>query len=309
MIFDAHADILTFLAQNGAEEFRKTQLPLYKKAGISHSIFVNYTEPVSVNPVEEFNYINNRALHELEKLDDVIKICKTSEDFTKSSDKINIILGIEGLCGLSEISELDTLYNRGFRHASLTWNDENIYATGCAGNSNNGLSKKGREVLDFMQSNKMIIDLAHTNKRTFYDMMDIIKTPPLFSHGACSSLNDIPRNLDDEQLKTLKEHGGLFGISTVGFFLDKDKSKQNVSRLCEHIDHAVSLMGIDKVCFGFDFCYYLYENQPENDMVDIKNIGDIELIFDELSRRGYDCDSLTKLKSQNFSNFINKVLK
>ena len=49
MIFDAHGDILTDIYEENLkgnkDSFRTKHYPLYQKAGITHSIFVNWTDP------------------------------------------------------------------------------------------------------------------------------------------------------------------------------------------------------------------------------------------------------------------------
>ena len=41
-----------------------------------------------------------------------------------------VIFGLEGLRNLEKVEDIDKLYELGFRHAMLTWNEENKYATG-----------------------------------------------------------------------------------------------------------------------------------------------------------------------------------
>ena len=78
MLFDAHGDILTDMfeqTQKGNKNsFKSRHLELYKKAGITHSIFVNFTEPETTNETE-FKEIFANAFTELEENNDIFNIC------------------------------------------------------------------------------------------------------------------------------------------------------------------------------------------------------------------------------------------
>ncbi len=53
------------------------------------------------------------------------------------------MLGLEGLRNLKKWEDIEELYNLGFRHAMLTWNEDNKYATGVAGDKDSGLKRRG----------------------------------------------------------------------------------------------------------------------------------------------------------------------
>ena len=133
MIFDAHGDILTDLYQEvqkgNRESFRSRHLANYKTAGITHSIFVNWTDPSTENP-HLFQDIFHHAFLEMNNMIDIFHIVTSYSDMAISMnlDKIGVILGIEGLSQLRDVSELQELYQKGVRHATLTWNEINPYA-------------------------------------------------------------------------------------------------------------------------------------------------------------------------------------
>lgn len=79
----------------------------------------------------------------------------------------------------------------------------------------NGLSKLGREVISEMNKWGIMIDLSHPSKVANMEMMRLSKAPVIASHSSARALNDVSRNLDDEQLMMLKENGGV--VQTVAF--------------------------------------------------------------------------------------------
>ena len=124
-------------------------------------------------------------------------------DFKKLGN-FPVILGLESLRNLQSIEEFERIYQLGFRHAMLTWNEENRYATGIKGPSERGLTDEGKRVLDFMENKNMIIDVSHLNEKSFYDVLEYTNHNIIASHSNAKAICDHPRNLDDNQLRKLK---------------------------------------------------------------------------------------------------------
>ncbi len=314
MIFDAHGDILTDMYQqklkNNPNSFKKRHLDLYKKGGVTHSIFVNYTNPYTKDQ-NLFSKIFENAFIELEENNDIFKVCLNYDDMLISlkEEKIGVIVGMEGIKQLKGVNHLRELYQKGVRHASLTWNDENRYASGLDSPSTRGLTNEGIEILDEMESLGMIIDLAHSNEKTFFEILKNTSSPIIISHGNTKALCDHKRNYTDEQLKAISNRNGVIGICGIRSFIAKEDQFQNVEFLIKHIDHAVKIMGIDHVGLGFDFCYYLGDNTLDNNVDGLKTIADVNNIFIELEKIGYTQEEIEKIKHLNFERVIKKILK
>lgn len=314
MIFDAHGDILTDMYQqklaNNKNSFKSRHLDLYKSGGVTHSIFVNYTDPFKEND-ELFSNIFENAFAELQNNKDIFKICLNYNDMLLSvnEDKIGVIIGMEGIAQLRDVNHLNDLYNKGVRHASLTWNEENKYASGLNNKNTRGITKAGIEILHEMERLGMLIDLAHLNEVSFSDVISNTSTPLIISHGNTKANCNHIRNYTDEQLLAIKNSNGVIGICGIPMFIAKEKENQTVEFLVKHIDYAVKLMGIDHVGLGFDFCYYLYPNATDNKVENLKTIADVPNIFVELTKLGYSDDDIEKIKHLNFERVIKEILK
>src|SRR5690606_39226288 len=124
------------------------------------------------------------------------------------------------------IENLDSLYKRGARYLTLTWNYNLSWASAAAievkskGNRGKGLSKKGEQIIHRMNELGMMIDLSHGGEQTFYDVLKITTKPILVSHSNAASLTPHYRNLDDNQLAALKQNGGVVGVNFYSEFLD-----------------------------------------------------------------------------------------
>src|SRR5690606_34761943 len=112
-----------------------------------------------------------------------------------------VILGLEGLRNLQKPEDIEVLYNLGFRHAMLTWNEENKYAGGVKADPNYGLTDQGKKLLSLMEKLDMIIDLAHLNEKSFFDVLGYTQKNIIYSHGNVKEICDHPRNVNTKQMK------------------------------------------------------------------------------------------------------------
>lgn len=231
---------------------------------------------------------------------DLLKALKKSKELVDLKN-YKVILGIEGLRNLKSVNDLDEIYNLGYRHMMLTWNEENKYATGIKGDINRGLTKKGYEVLDFMIKNDMIIDLSHLNEKSFYDVINYTNKNIICSHSNIKELYNHPRNLTKDQLVKLKEANGLLGLTLVGGFLsDKDNFK-TLDEFFKHLKYAINIMSIDNVCFGFDFMDYFNYDKTAN-LEEVKSANDLNYFIKRLKEEGYSDKDINKLTYENIYN-------
>ena len=313
MIFDAHADILTDMyishKKGMKDSFKKRHLALYKKGEISHSIFVNWTYPKTEDP-NLFDNIFIEGIKELKDNTDIFHIVKNYEDLEMATklSKIGVIIGMEGIMQLKDINHLEMLYQQGVRHASLTWNEVNKFAAGLDGSELEGLTDLGKETVHKMESLGMIIDLAHSNPKTFNDVIENTTQPIIISHGNTKALCNHRRNYTDDQLLKIKERNGVIGICGIGAFISEDENHQTVEYMAKHIDYAVKLMGIDHVGIGLDVCYYLSDSKEDNGVKGFKTIGDTNNLTIELEKLGYSKEEVHKIYYANFARVVKDIL-
>ncbi len=217
-----------------------------------------------------------------------------------------IILGLEGLRNL-QFEYLDAIYELGIRHAMLTWNEENIYATGIKGDPKRGITPLGKKLLSKMEELDMIIDLAHLNEKSFFEVLEYTNKNIIFSHGNLKELCLHPRNLSLEQLKRLKEADGLLGLTLVRYFISINPKEQNLDFFLNHLERSVEIMGVDNVAFGFDFMDYLSD---ENENIDeISDQTHLRLLLEGMKKRGFTEFEIQKISYDNvYQKFKNKMI-
>jgi len=114
-----------------------------------------------------------------------------------------------------------------------------------------GLTDFGREVVPECNRLGIVLDLAHTYDSTFFEAVALSTKPVIFSHGNVFSECGHWRNLTDDQLKALRDCGGVFGMAFYPLFIDE--KEPTLERLLDHFDYAIDLIGPDHVGIGSDF--------------------------------------------------------
>ncbi len=172
----------------------------------------------------------------------------------KASGKKVILFGLEnGYAFGKDVSNVQKFANRGIIYATLCHNGDNDICDSARGNhEHNGVSPFGEEIIHAMNHVGMAVDLSHASEKSFYDAIEISKHPIFCSHSSCRSLCDHPRNLTDDQMRTLAKHDGLMQITLYSGFLRK-VGQADICDAMEHLRHALDIMGPDKVGLGTDF--------------------------------------------------------
>ncbi len=322
MIFDAHGDIwtdVTVKRQEGKEDvFKNFHLEKYKKGQVNAGIFVIWIDPPNdKNPRQRALEIIENMSVEITTNQDIFKIVKNYDDIKEGLDtnRFAILIGSEGLSYIGKnVDLLNALYLFGVRHATLTWNEENELATGVKGNPDRGLTQYGVEAVKRLEQLGIIVDVSHANEKTFWDICKITTKPIIASHSNCKALCNAPRNLSDEQLKAIKEKGGVVGLNAFSEFVADRVEDRDIEHLANHIDHMVEVMGIEHVGFGFDFDDYLegdtLSSFAEGDVktLGFENISKVPKIIEILERKGYSKDDIEKIKYKNFLRIIKQIL-
>ena len=197
--------------------------------------------------IEEIVNANNRYL----------SIARTPSDLyeDKRKGRRSIMLGIENGLALShDISNVRYFARRGVVYITLCHNGDNDIcdsARGC--NTHGGVSRFGEQVIKEMNRCGIMVDLSHAGEKSFYDALSISSKPIVCSHSNCKALCDVPRNLTDDQLRALAKHGGVAHITLYHGFLRNDSQEATVMDAIAHLEHAISIMGIEHVGLGTDF--------------------------------------------------------
>lgn len=216
--------------------------------------------------------------------------------------KIAAILSIEGADVIEgSLEVLRCFYRLGVRMVGLVHSLRNPLADGVSDSrTGGGLSELGVEVVEELERLGVLIDASHLSEAGFWDLIDITRRPIVASHSNCRALCDHPRNLTDDQIRALAERGGVVGLSFVPQFIHREEA--SVSRLVDHIDHIVDLVGPRYVGLGSDF-----DGMPKTPM-GLEDASKIPNITRELVRRGYPEDEIRMILGENHLRVFKEVV-
>lgn len=208
---------------------------------------------------------DNRAFAD-EKFDEIeriqrehsnyLRIARTpAELYQNKKDGVkSIMLGIEnGIALDGNLDNVKHFADRGVVYMTLCHNGDNDICDSARGTqTHNGVSDFGAKVITELNSHGIMVDLSHAAEKSFYDALELSRTPIVCSHSSVRSLCDHPRNLTDEQMRALAQCGGVMQVTAYHGFLVKD-GEATIRNLIEHLDYAIKVMGIEHVGLGTDF--------------------------------------------------------
>ena len=199
-----------------------------------------------LNGIEEMVAMNCTAVDIAYRPEDLYRL--------KQEGKKAIMLGIEnGYAIGKDLRNVEHFRRRGVVYLTLCHNGNNDICGSARYNEENlGVSEFGEQVIREMNRVGMMVDLSHGGERSFYEALEISRTPIVCSHSSCRALCDHPRNLTDGQLKAIAKRGGVVQVCLYEGFLQSNRPA-TICDAIEHIHHMVNIMGIDHVGIGTDF--------------------------------------------------------
>lgn len=236
---------------------------------------------------------------------------------TVAEGKTALLIGVEGAHAIGDatgdeeaLERLRKLYERGARYLTLTWMNSNVLAGSSGDNGRDrGLTPLGFKAVRLMNDLGMMIDVSHVSDPTVFDVVKTSRSPVLASHSGARAINDHERNLTDDMLRAIAKTGGATCVVFYPGFLDGDwaarwrKARRvgatdtvpplSLSRVADHIDHAVAVTSVDHVCLGSDFDGVGATPAGLEDVSKLPNLTAL------LAERGYSPEELDKILGGN----------
>lgn len=229
-----------------------------------------------------------------------------------------------------DIHRMELAYEMGLRMMLMTYNEDNSLGGGCTSGKNLGVTEFGRAVIDFMNEKGVIVDTAHSSKRTTLETCRYSDAPVLASHCGAAAVFPHQRNKTDEEFEAVAATGGVVGVFAIPVFLSA-KAEPTIDDMLDHIDHMVGVVGVDHVGIGLDWPLQLpkwaLENvtQPatttsglgwrkEHGLNDTQNLigfddyRDLPNITRGLVSRGYSDEAIRKILGENFLRVFQQVV-
>jgi membrane dipeptidase len=328
MIADAHNDLLLELLLRRGEEnpFATHWLPKLRAGGVTLQVCALYT---GGGPVNETRATADELLDAFRRLldenPDAVFQVRSRQDLAAADGRIGLLLSLEGVEALGDDPLAFTdFWAAGVRMVGLTHNVPNAFAAGLDA-PGQGLTGRGRALVDELAARGAVIDLAHASERTFYEILEHAPTATVIvSHACCRAVQDVPRNLADEQLTALAERDGFLGMMALALTVGGDAS---IERLIHHLDHAVDVMGAGHVGLGADVIDQVTESELAHGnellpiVVEAREAGGGRLglrdftgpehfpaLVAALRARGYEGERLDGILSGNLRRILDRTL-
>jgi membrane dipeptidase len=281
-------------------------LPRLVEGGVTCQTFAIYTGNKAIVPEATLRALQmvDVFYKEIGENEGIVSVTTPDEIITaKEAGNVAGLLSIEGAEPLmGDIGLLRVFYRLGIRMMSFAWNYRTPFADGLnAKRAESKLPDLGVQALEEMDRLGMVFDVSHLSDSNFWDVADVMKGPFIASHSNCRDVCDHPRNLNDDMIRALADHGGVMGMNFAPAFVAKENP--TVEDVVDHIDHIVDLVGPDHAGLGSDFDGI---GTPPKGLEDVSKIPNITRV---LVKREYSDEDILKILGKNHLRVFKAVLR
>ncbi len=315
-VVDLHADTAKLMARLGydlaarhervvprrANVLGHVDLPRMRDGGVAAQFFAYWTLPYLRGSDARAVSVQIDALDDaIAKHGDEIQWARTGADIraAKAAGRVAALGGIEGGQALDgKLEAVEMFARRGVRYLGLLhlWPNA-LGETSRKPKRDGGLTAHGLDVVRECERCGVIVDLAHVNRRGFFDALAIATRPVLVSHTGLNSVHAIWRNIDDEQLRAVADTGGCVGVIFARQFL----GGASLDVVVDHVQHILDVAGEDVAALGSDFDGFVL---PPEGLEDIAALPNLTVA---LSRRGVPPRVLEKILGGNVLRLLDEV--
>jgi membrane dipeptidase len=361
IVIDTHEDVPYWLEEKGWADIGKrlptghVDIPRLKEGGVTGPFFAAYV-PAS------FAQSGGSAKKALETIELVHRLVEDHPELTfadspagvrdaKRKGKIGVLVGIEGGHAIeNSLGALAAFHRLGVRYMTLTHTNTNAWADSSGSfwrpdfdpkkyALHGGLTGFGREVVLEMNRLGMLVDVSHVSDDTIADVLETSLAPVFASHSSCRALSKIPRNLTDDQIRSIAATGGVVMVNIGSIFLDQKvvddflakraalapqfaeiaakykedpkKAEEEASKLLTGIrtlrapwtavvDHIERTLNVGgRHAAGLGTDFDGIEDPPEG----LEDVGKLPVITEELLRRGHSEEEVRGVLGENFLRF------
>lgn len=316
LVVDTHCDtLMQFMPQQRGSKARTLgersdrghiDLPRLIEGGVDCQTFAIYTGNKAIVPESTLRALQmvDVFYREIDANEGIVPVMTYDEiTVAKEDGKVAGLLSLEGAEPLmGDLGLLRIFHRLGVRMLSFAWNWRTPFADGLyAKRSQSKLTDLGVQALEEMDRLGMVFDVSHLCDSCFWDVVDVKKGPFIASHSNCRDICDHSRNLTDDMIKALADHGGVMGMNFAPAFVDKEKA--TVERVVDHIDHIVDLVGPEYVGLGSDF------DGIGSTPVGLEDVSKMPNITRELVKREYSEEDILKILGGNHLRVFKEVIR
>ncbi len=236
-------------------------LPNYQEADLQiilASIWPYVIETTPSNTKQkQIKYSNNKLIQQRKQYEKLRKkynifLIQDSQNLenTKYIDfRLNFVYHLKWADGITNINDFQKIQKAGIRAVQLVREFNNKIAN-CHRASEWGLTEFGKEVLSFLDENKIIIDTANMNYQSMIESYKFTKKPIMNSHTNVKALYYQSRNVSDEFLGLVEKSEGLIGLNISSACMVPKEKDATIEDFLAQIKYVKEHVGDDHVAFG-----------------------------------------------------------
>ncbi len=257
---------------------------------------------------------------------------------------VSLPIGLENAAAIEkDLSNLDYFRGRGVRYLTLTHGKDNDISDSSYDVSGTwgGLSPFGTDVVREMNRLGLLVDVSHASDAAFYDVLEVSDIPVVATHSSARHFTPgWQRNMSDEMIVALAQHGGIVMVNFGADFLKKRHAAKatavkeridtemrsrklkrtskrgyrylsaqrsahpvgTVDHVADHFAHIAELVGTEHIGLGSDFDGVFCFPDGLQDVSGYPNL------IRALSGRGFERSDLRKICGENFLSLWQTVL-
>lgn len=241
---DTHDDIPFNFATPDVDPLnadRQVNLEKMKAGGLDVGFFIVF---VGQTPRTPENYDSAKAaartkfdaIHRMVRMYPERIVLATSPDDVeraKREGKLAAAIGIEnGYVIGKDLALIEEYHRLGARYMTLAHgrnNDICDSSTDPDGPEHNGVSAFGRDVVKEMNRVGMMIDISHVSRDCMMQATALSTLPVIASHSSTRAFADVPRNLDDDQLRAIARNGGVAQMVALAGYVKVDPPEKRAA--------------------------------------------------------------------------------
>jgi membrane dipeptidase len=161
-----------------------------------------------------------------------------------------------------------------------------------------GLTATGRAMVEALNERRILVDLAHASRPTFFGALETLDScpsplPPVVSHTGVCGAHRSWRNLDDGQIKAIADRGGVIGIMYHRGFLGRPSRRVGADAIVRHLEHTIAVGGEDVAALGSDWDGMIVTPR------DMPTALDLPVLVDRMLARRWPEDRIRRVLGTN----------
>ena len=287
-----------------ARFYGQADLPRLREAGVGGAIWSITTNPLRRASKRTGIFRKNlaRLTAIFERAPDEVALCRTAADYraARAAGRHAAFIGVQGGNAFDADLALETFDASSLVKVTLVHLSTSSLGTTSApslgGSSDGALTDRGRELVRALDRHRIFVDLAHINRRGFFDAVAAHdrSLPLLVSHTGIAGVHRHWRNVDDEQLRAVADTGGVIGVMYQSSFLGEPALGGRAEAIVDHLAHIVDVVGEDHAALGSDWDGAIITPR------DLATCLELPILCELMLARGWSPERVRKILGGNF---------